>query len=147
MDDEALLMIGLFTWVRISRRGVPLWAGKNFIPKAGRDLLAALITQASNSPPSHIAIGTNGIAAHDLMTSLQSAEVQRNACSVVLAGNTLTCSANFGTGLVGEHIIAEAGVFNAASAGVMLARVRPSAFTIGPGDSVDIAWELRLGDA
>lgn len=138
----------LHTSVQFRLNGRLHWQGQNYVVAEGRKLLAALISQGSNAPASHMALGTSGVSTQDSMTALQGVEVQRVGLVLTLPGasNTLTHTGSFGGAIVGSHLIQEAGIFNAAVAGVMLARVRPSPFTIGPGDDLDVIWDLRLGD-
>ena len=58
---------------------------------------------------------------------------------------TITATATFsGASCEGEAIV-EAGIFNAASAGTMLARNTFTSVTLGSGDSLSLTWTLTFG--
>lgn len=96
------------------------------------------------------AIGTNNTAATAVDNALL-AEVGRVALTSKIQGtggnaNQLTYSATVPAG-TGTGTIVEAGLFNAISGGVMLARSIFAPIVKGSGDAIDISWVLTLSAA
>lgn len=93
---------------------------------------------------SHIAIGTGATAPSSGQTALV-AEVDRVAfSSSSVVANVANFSGFYGAG-VGTGTIAEAGIFNASTAGVMLNRALfPVAIPKGAGDTLTVNWQLTF---
>lgn len=119
-------------------------SGKNLVVNAGENLIAAWIGGEAPTAPSHLGIGTDNTAAAAGQTALVGTELDRNALSFSRTDNAVTLSATFGAG-EGTGTIEEAGIFNAASAGTMLARWVTSTFVKGASDSLQITWTLTVG--
>jgi len=119
---------------------------ENLIVTAGHNMLAHRFWGQSSPPGaiSHVAIGTGNTAAANTQTALVT-EVHRNAnATFTRANNVLTVTASFGDG-DGEGLIAEAGLFNAASSGTMFARSLLSpARQKNTADTIDITWDLTF---
>lgn len=118
----------------------------NLIVTTGHNMLAARF-HTNTSPPdpiSHVAIGTDNTAEADGNTALGT-QVHRKAWSAFTrSNNVLTLTASFGDG-EGEGLIAEAGLFNAATSGTMFARTRLNpARQKATSDVLDLTWTLTF---
>ncbi len=114
----------------------------NLVVTSGLTFLAA---RAVGTPTimSHMAVGT-GTAAAALGNTALGAENGRVALSTsTSAANVITYTATFGPG-VGTGSVSELGLFNASSAGTMLAR---TVFTAIPKDApmtLTVTWTITL---
>lgn len=112
-------------------------AGKNHVA----DQLSAVPT---GSAMGYMAIGTNNTAVQATDTTLNT-ELDRNALtSRTDSGNVITYVADWAAG-DGTGAIVEAGIFNAASAGTMLARTVFSTINKGASDTLQITWNITVG--
>ena len=136
----------LTTRVLVWKNGVLQYDGPNFIVKAGRIRLAQLLTQESNVLPTYMAIGDDGTPTTDVTSDLGNEVASRINCVVTRTDNNLKWPATFGTGIVSAVTVREIGIFDASSGGNLLSRVRPADFLVGPGDSIAVEWNIRLGD-
>jgi hypothetical protein len=98
----------------------------------------------------YCAIGTNNTAPAAGDTALAS-EVGRVALTSKVQGtggnaNQVTYSATFPAG-TGTGTIVEAGILNAAAAGIMLTRSIFAAIVKGAGDAIDVSWVLTVSAA
>jgi hypothetical protein len=113
-------------------------AGKNHIA----DQLSASPSQAAMS---HMALGTGSTAPAAGDTALGT-EIDRNALtSRTDATNVVTYVGNWAAGDATNAAIAEAGIFNAASSGTMLARGTFTAINKGASDTLQITWTVTIG--
>jgi hypothetical protein len=113
-------------------------AGKNHIA----DQLSASPGQAAMS---HMAIGTGSTAAAAGDTALGT-EIDRNALtSRTDATNVVTYVGTWAAGDGTNAALREAGIFNAASTGTMLARVVYSNIDKQAGDTLTITWTVTIG--
>lgn len=138
--------LDLTTRVLIRKNGVLLFDGPNFVTKAGRSRLAALINQDSNLVPGYMAIGDDGSATTDLTSALLGTEHERVSATLTRQDNLLSWEASFGSSIVSSVTVRELGILDASSGGLLLSRVRPADFTVVPSDVINVAWNLRLGD-
>lgn len=118
----------------------------NLITTAGKNFIA---DQLSGTPGStkmtHMAIGTSSTAAAVGDTTL-GAELDRNALTGgggTDSGAVVTFVGDWAAG-DGTGAITEAGIFNAASSGVMLARSVFSVINKGAGDTLSITWTVTI---
>lgn len=116
----------------------------NLVVTVGKNWVASRMANA-DTVMTHMAIGTGTTAAADGDTALVT-EVDRNGLTNsggTVSGNTITydCTwpASDGTGA-----ITEAGIFNAATAGTMLARTVFPVVTKGASDTMTISWVVTL---
>lgn len=116
---------------------------KNLVVDAGKNLIANRL--ASNTPvaPSHMAVGTSATAPAAGNTTLGAELVRVANSSATPSGNTVVYSAYYAPG-VGTGTLAEAGLFNAASAGTMLCRTTFSPVGKGAPDAITITWTLTI---
>ena len=139
-------LLGLRGWVQIRRRGLVIVDRPNLITTAGKELFAALIAAETVDPISHMACGDDGTAPALAQTALLGTEHERVAVSETRNGALLKYSATMGTGLVAPEEVREFGLFNAASDGVMVARiVLYGEITLDSTETVDVDWTLMVG--
>lgn len=118
---------------------------ENLVVTAG---LAHIADQLSSSPGgggmSHMAIGTGSTAAAAGDTTLGT-ETDRNALtSRTDSGAVVTYVGTWAAGDGTNSALREAGIFNASSAGTMLARVVYANVDKQAGDSLTITWTLTF---
>ena len=91
----------------------------------------------------HMALGTGTNAAAVGDTTLQT-EIDRNALtSTTVSTNTVAYGCTWAAG-DGTGAITEAGLFDAASSGDMLARTVFSVVNKGASDSITITWTITI---
>ena len=115
---------------------------KNVVVTAGKNWVADRMNDA-NTVMTHMAIGTGTNTAVVGDTTLQT-ELDRNALtSTTVTANAVayvaTWAATDGTGA-----ITEAGIFDAASSGDMLARTDFSVVNKGAADALTITWTITV---
>ena len=118
----------------------------NLVVTAGKNHIA---DQLSSSPGGAamgwMAVGTGGTAAAAGDTALGT-ELDRNALtSRTDATNVVTYVGNWAAGDATSATIQEAGIFNAASTGTMLARAVFTAINKGASDTLAITWTVTVG--
>lgn len=118
----------------------------NLVVTTGKNHIA---DQLSSSPGgaamSHMAVGTGAVAPAAGDTAL-GAEIDRNALtSRTDATNVVTYVGDWAAGDATNSAITEAGIFNAASAGTMLARATFTAKDKGANDTLKITWTVTIG--
>jgi hypothetical protein len=116
----------------------------NLVVTAGKNWVADRMADA-NTVMTHMAIGTGSTAAAAGDTALGT-QTDRNALAVsggTVTANTIvyTCTWAAGDGTGG---ITEAGIFDAASGGDMLARTVFSIVNKGAADSMTITWTITV---
>jgi hypothetical protein len=126
---------------------------KNIITNSGLAAIIRLIAAGlSESKFSHIAIGTGTNPESATDTGLQQ-EIRRKPATVsqtttTVTGDTALFEATFSSadGLSGSHNVSEAGIFNAATGGILLARkVFPAVpLNWGAGDSITIRYFIQM---
>lgn len=118
----------------------------NLVVTAGKAFIASRMAGAASNVMSHMAVGSNNTAESTAQTALlaQTAIVALTVAGGTPSSNQVTYTATFGAG-VGTGTIAEAGIFNAASAGTMLARSIAVSLTKGATDTLTITWVVTVG--
>lgn len=115
----------------------------NLVVDSGKAFIASRMKDATETPMSHMAVGTDDTAAAGGQTALL-AEVSRVALtSTSVSGNVVTYVASFPAG-TGTGALTEAGIFNAGSAGTMLCRTVFSVINKGALDSMTITWTVTI---
>jgi len=133
-----------YSWEK--RKGIYQW-GHNLVTLVGKTLVAEIIEDSTPpAVPSHIAIGSDATVAAEAHVALQGTEHQRQVATVSRVDNEVTYTAIFTAGPAETLAVGEIGIFNAAAAGVMLARFVPNPFTMDPNDVVTVDWGLQFGD-
>ena len=115
---------------------------ENLVVTAGKDWVADRMNNA-NTVMTYMSIGTGTTAAAAGNTTLVT-EIDRNALSsTTVTDNNVAYVATWAAG-DGTGAITEAGIFNAASAGDMLARTVFSVVNKGADDSMTITWTVTV---
>lgn len=117
----------------------------NLVVTAGKNFIASRMKDATATAMTHMAVGTNNTAAAAGDTTLGTeVGASRTALtSTTVSTNTVQYVCTFGAG-VGTGSLTEAGLFNAAAAGTMLARTVFSVITKAAGDSLTITWTITI---
>lgn len=125
----------------ITKNGVVEREINNLVVTTGKELIASMLS-GTGTAISHMAVGTGAVAAAAGDTTLGS-ELDRNAASTALSGATVTYSCTWNPG-DGTGALTEAGLFNAASAGTMLARTVFAVVNKAADDTVTITWTVTI---
>ena len=126
----------------ISKNDVVVQRTKNLVVTAGKEWVADRMNNA-NTVMTHMALGTRTNAAAVGDTTLQT-EIDRNALtSTTVSTNTIAYGCTWAAG-DGTGAITEAGLFDAASGGDMLARTVFSVVNKGASDSITITWTITI---
>ena len=119
---------------------------KNLVVTTGKTFIASRIAAASATVMGYIAVGTSSTSPAAGDTTL-GGELARQATTVpggTASTNTVTYVATFAAGS-GTGALQEAGIFNAASSGTMLARTTFSVVNKGAADEMTITWVVTVG--
>ena len=115
---------------------------ENLVVTAGKNWVADRMNNA-NTVMTHMAVGTGTTAAAAGNTALVS-ETDRNALtSTTVTDNAVAYDATWAAGDA-TAAITEAGIFDAASSGDMLARTVFSVVNKGAADSMTITWTITV---
>jgi hypothetical protein len=115
---------------------------KNLVVTAGKNWVADRMNNV-NTVMTHMAVGTGTTAAAAGNTTLVT-ENDRNALtSTTVTANAVAYVATWAAG-DGTAALTEAGLFDAASAGDMLARTVFSVVNKGAADSMTITWTITV---
>jgi hypothetical protein len=117
----------------------------NLVVTAGKNHIAdALSSAPGQAAMGWMAVGTGSTAPAAGDTALGT-EIDRNALtSRTDATNVVTYVGDWAAGDATNAAIAEAGIFNAASAGTMLARATFTAINKGASDTLKITWTVTI---
>lgn len=139
------MMVKITGHVKVKLNGEVIREGHNLVVNAGLDLIASLLA-GSGSIPSYAGIGTDSSDPTAAQTALVG-QVRRVAItSIAAVNNTVTVAADFTGTNVGTESIKEFGVFNAATAGTMLARFITSTISFAVGDTLQLEWSINIGE-
>lgn len=118
----------------------------NLVVTTGLDWIAArLYDTGIPADMSHMAIGTGIIAAAAGDTALGTQSAIVALTSTTVSTNTVQYVASFAAGTpASAAAITEAGLFNAASSGTMLARVVFDAVNKSVSDSLTVTWTVTV---
>lgn len=119
---------------------------KNLIVTAGKAYITSRMASNADSVVGWIAVGTSSTAAAAGQTTLQGTELFRSA-TTVSGGTPSTSTVLYETTLgpgQGTGSIVEAGLFNASSAGTMLARTTFAVISKGASDSLNVSWTVTV---
>jgi hypothetical protein len=118
----------------------------NLVVTAGKNHIAdQLSASPGQSAMSHMEIGSGSTAPAAGDTALVSA-IDRNALtSRTDSGNVVTYVGDWAAGDGTSADIEEAGIFNAASSGTMLARAVFTQINKGASDTLKITWTVTVG--
>ena len=118
---------------------------RNLVVTAGRNLLRDFLNRAAVTGVSHFAvgIGTNAVTAAD--TALQTHVFRDVLTRTTASDGGLQVQYFLASGSANGHTLTEAGLFNAAAAGTMYARVRfGSSIVKTAAIAVTFAWDLTF---
>jgi hypothetical protein len=115
----------------------------NLIVTAGKQYIANRMTSNSASVMSHMGIGTTGDSVLLTQTQLVSQIARTSLISTTISGSNIVYIGTFPAGTSGS--IAEAGIFNASTAGTMLCRTTFPPITKSVTDSISISWTVSVG--
>ena len=139
MVNDNLTLTGALT---ISLNDVVVQKTNNLVVTAGKNWVADRMNDV-NTVMTHMALGTGTNAAAVGDTTLQT-EIDRNALtSTTVSTNTIAYGCTWAAG-DGTGAITEAGLFDAASTGDMLARTVFSVVNKGASDSITITWTITI---
>jgi hypothetical protein len=140
MFSENLVMTGRLA---IAINGEVVKEVPNLVVTAGKEYVASRMKDTTKNAMSHMAVGSGSTSAAAGDTALGS-ELDRQALtSTTVSSNEITYVATFGAG-DGTGAIAEAGLFNAASAGDMLCRTTFGVINKAASDSMTITWVVTV---
>lgn len=119
---------------------------KNLVVSAGKTFIASRMAGVSSNVMGWIAVGTNNTSptAGDTTLGTETARVATSVSGGTPSTNTVLYSATFSAG-TGTGALTEAGIFNAASSGTMLARTTFSTVNKGASDTMTISWTITVG--
>ena len=149
MFKEKIRATGQVSFVLTDENGnVKQQDSKNLVVSPGLAFIVSRMIGTSAATMSHMAIGTGTTAANTAQTALvtEAARVALTSSTIVtttVAGDSAQYVATFGPG-VGTAAITEAGIFNAASAGVMLARTVFPVINKGALDTLALTWKITI---
>ena len=116
---------------------------KNLVVTVGKTFIASRVVGTASAVMSHMSIGS-GTATPVVGDTTLGTELGRVALtSGTASSNAVTYIATFPAG-TGTGAITEAGIFNAASAGTMLARTKFDVVNKAAGDSIAITWVVTV---
>jgi hypothetical protein len=121
---------------------------ENLVVSTGRAYIASRMKDATAAVVSHMAVGTGAVAAAAANTTLgtEAARVAVSATTIVtttVANDSISYSATFPAG-TGTAALTEAGLFNAASVGTLVARTVFGVVTKTVDDSLVITWKIII---
>jgi hypothetical protein len=117
----------------------------NLVVTTGIEHIADQMSDQGETQMSHAAVGTDNTAPASGQTALGTETARVALDSVTQSTTKVTYVATFGPG-VGTGSLREAGIFNAASVGVMLAR-HTYVYDKGALDTLTINWEVDFSAA
>lgn len=117
--------------------------GSNMVVNGGKAWVASRMG-GTPTVMSHMAIGSSATAESPTQTTLLAQTAIVALTSTTVSTNQVTYVATFGAG-VGTGTVAEAGIFNAASAGTMLARSIAISLAKGATDVLTVTWVITAG--
>ena len=115
----------------------------NLVVAVGKTFIASRMVGATANVMSHMAIGsgTTAAAVGDTTLGIELGRVVLS--SGTSSGAVATFVASFPAG-TGTGAVTEAGIFNAASAGTLLARTVFSVVNKGADDAMSITWQVTV---
>lgn len=123
----------------------------NLVVTSGLAFITSRMTGTASAVMTHMAVGTGTVAPVTTNTTLGTqvgivALTSQTVSTKTTTNDSITFVASFGPG-VGTGALTEAGIFNAASAGTMLARSVFGVVTKGTEDTFTVTWKITLAGA
>ena len=139
MIHDDLKLTGALT---IALNDVIVQETENLVVTAGKNWVADRMNNA-NAVMSHMAVGTGTTAAAAGNTALVTETDRNTLTSTTVTNNAVAYVATWAAGDA-TAAITEAGIFDAASSGDMLARTVFSVVNKGAADSMTITWTITV---
>jgi hypothetical protein len=118
----------------------------NLVVTLGKNYIVSRMKDASLSTMTHMALGVTNTAAAIGNTALVSEVVRVALTATNVTTNSITYTATYGISTPSSsQVMVEAGIFNASSAGLMLARTVFGAITKNIGDTITVSWSITIG--
>ena len=149
MFSEKIRATGQVSFVLTDENGnVKQQDSKNLVVDSGLAFITSRMIGTTAAVMSHMAVGTGTTAAADAQTTLvtEAARVALTSSTIVtttVSNDSVQYVATFGPG-VGTAAITEAGLFNAAPAGTMLARTVFAVINKGALDTLTLTWKVTV---
>lgn len=115
----------------------------NLVVAVGRTYIASRMIGTTSTVMTHIALGANSTAAVNGDATLGTELGRAVLTSSTSLDNVVTYTATFGAG-VATGSVQEAGIFNATSGGIMLARTTFAVVNKGVSDILAVAWTISV---
>ncbi len=119
------------------------YEGPNLVVSTGLTFICSRMAGTASNVMSHMAVGSSATAPASGNTTLGTELARVALSSTTPTSNQIAFAATFGAG-VGTGTIAEAGLFNAVSAGTMLSRTTSISVTKGSTDTLVITWTITV---
>ena len=149
MISENIKANGLVSFLLVDQFGnIRQKEEHNLVVTTGLSYLISRAKDATATAMSHIAVGTGTTAAATTQSVLVG-EVARvvltstTQVTTTVTGDAIQYVATFAAGS-GTAALTEAGIFNAASAGIMLARTVFAVINKGALDTLTITWKITI---
>jgi hypothetical protein len=118
----------------------------NLIVNTGLSYFAARNASNTTGAVSHMGMGSGSVAPAaantTLGTELGRVVTANSISTTTVANDTAVFTSTFGAG-VATGAIQEAGLFNAASAGIMVSRITFAVINKGASDSITATWSIQ----
>jgi hypothetical protein len=149
MISENIKAKGLVSFLLVDQFGnIKQEEEQNLVVTTGLSYLISRAKDATTTAMSHIAVGTGTTAAATTQTALVG-EVARVALTsttqvtTTVTGDAIQYVATFPAGS-GTAALTEAGIFNSASVGTMMARTVFAVINKGALDTLTITWKITI---
>jgi hypothetical protein len=119
--------------------------GENLVTTYGQNFLASMMATGWETPPDHMACGTDGSTTTKDMTELQGTELQRVEGEVSVVNNVFTMVGEFGPDLVAPGTAREWGLFDQDPEGNMFARFISTSLDLEDTMTVTVTWRITFG--
>lgn len=116
---------------------------KNLVVTTGLGFIASRMKDTTQAAMSHMAVGSGSTAAAAGNTALGTELGRVALTSTTVTANQTVYAATFPAG-TGTGALAEAGIFNAGTAGTMLCRTVFAVVNKEAGDSMSITWTVTI---
>lgn len=127
--------------VKIALNGKTVRDIDNLVVNSGKNYVASRMKDTTETPVSHMAVGTGSTAPAAGDTALGAEAARVTLTSTTRTDNELTYVATFAAG-TGTAALTEAGLFNASSGGTLLARTVFAVVNKGSADSMTITHSI-----
>jgi len=143
MINDDLKITGALT---IEKNGNVVREVKNLVVSSGKAWVAKRMAD-QDTVMTHMEVGTGTAVAAvgntTLTSAISGARVALTVSGGTVSGATITYGTTWAAG-TGTGAITEAGIFDAASGGEMLARTVFAVVNKGPSDTVTISWTITI---